>query len=260
MRIATWNVNSVRQRIDHLTTWLREASPDIVCLQELKCQEETFPRMEVEALGYNVEILGQKTFNGVALLSKYRFDEVLRGLPGDETDEQSRYIEGVFSTPEGSVRVASIYAPNGNPLGTEKFPYKLGFLDRLITRAKLLMAQEEAFVLAGDYNIIPMAEDAENPAQWRDDALFQPESRAKWRQLVNLGLIDAVRATNTQSGVYSFWDYQAGAWPKNNGIRIDHLLLSPLAADRLQGSAIDRHVRSWDKPSDHVTVRIDLQF
>ena len=260
MRIATWNVNSVRQRIDHLTAWLKEASPDIVCLQELKCQDDTFPKLEVEALGYNVEILGQKTFNGVALLSKFRFDEVMRGLPGDDTDDQSRFIEGVFSTPKGAIRVASIYAPNGNPLGTEKFPYKLGFLDRLIAHSRRLLAQEEAFVLAGDYNIIPMPEDAENPAQWTGDALFQPESRAKWRELLNLGLTDAVRATTDEHGLYSFWDYQAGAWPKNNGIRIDHLLLSPVAADRLKSSAIDKHVRAWEKPSDHVPVRIDLNF
>ena len=260
MRIATWNVNSVRQRIDHLTAWLKEASPDIVCLQELKCQDDTFPRLEVESLGYNVEIFGQKTFNGVALLSKFRFDEVLRGLPGDDTDDQSRFIEGVFSTPEGTIRVASIYAPNGNPLGTEKFPYKLGFLDRLIAHSRRLLAQEEAFVLAGDYNIIPMPEDAENPSQWTGDALFQPESRAKWRELLNLGLTDAVRASTDEHGIYSFWDYQAGAWPKNNGIRIDHLLLSPVAADRLKSSAIDKHVRAWEKPSDHVPVRIDLNF
>ena len=211
-------------------------------------------------MGYNVEIFGQKTFNGVALLSKFRFDEVLRGLPGDDTDDQSRFIEGVFSTPEGTIRVASIYAPNGNPLGTEKFPYKLGFLDRLIAHSRRLLAQEEAFVLAGDYNIIPMPEDAENPSQWTGDALFQPESRAKWRELLNLGLTDAVRASTDEHGIYSFWDYQAGAWPKNNGIRIDHLLLSPVAADRLKSSAIDKHVRAWEKPSDHVPVRIDLNF
>ena len=260
MRIATWNVNSVRQRIDHLTAWLKEASPDIVCLQELKCQDDTFPKLEVESLGYNVEIFGQKTFNGVALLSKFRFDEVLRGLPGDDADDQSRFIEGVFSTPKGTVRVASIYAPNGNPLGTEKFPYKLGFLDRLIAHSRRLLAQEEAFVLAGDYNIIPMPEDAENPAQWTGDALFQPESRAKWRELLNLGLTDAIRASTDEHGIYSFWDYQAGAWQKNNGIRIDHLLLSPVAADRLKSAAIDKHVRAWEKPSDHVPVRIDLNF
>ena len=260
MRIATWNVNSVRQRIDHLVAWLKESSPDICCLQELKCTEETFPRMEVEALGYNIELLGQKTFNGVAILSKYRIDDVIRGLPGDKADEQSRFIEVVISTANGALRVASIYAPNGNPLGTEKFPYKLGFLDRLITRAREHLANEEAFIFAGDYNIIPMPEDAAHPAQWTNDALFQPESRSKWRELLSLGLTDAIRASNGNQQLYTFWDYQAGAWQKNNGIRIDHLLLSPTCADKLIGTGIDKHVRGWEKPSDHVPVRIDLNL
>ena len=260
MRIATWNVNSVRQRIDHLVAWLKESSPDICCLQELKCTEETFPRMEVEALGYNIELLGQKTFNGVAILSKYRIDDVIRGLPGDKADEQSRFIEVVISTVNGALRVASIYAPNGNPLGTEKFPYKLGFLDRLITRAREHLANEEAFIFAGDYNIIPMPEDAAHPAQWTNDALFQPESRSKWRELLSLGLTDAIRASNGNQQLYTFWDYQAGAWQKNNGIRIDHLLLSPTCADKLIGTSIDKHVRGWEKPSDHVPVRIDLNL
>ena len=260
MRIATWNVNSVRQRVDHLVAWIKETSPDICCLQELKCTEETFPRLEIEALGYNIELLGQKTFNGVAILSKYRIDEVIRGLPGDESDEQARFIEISISTGKGALRVASIYAPNGNPLGTEKFPYKIGFLDRLIERAREHLANEEAFVFAGDYNIIPMPEDAENPAQWVNDALFQPESRAKWRELVSLGLTDAIRATNGNKQLYTFWDYQAGAWQKNNGIRIDHLLLSPLCADRLTGTRIDKHVRGWEKPSDHVPVSIDINL
>jgi exodeoxyribonuclease III len=259
MRIATWNVNSVRQRVENLTAWLKEAAPDIVCLQEIKCLEETFPRLEIEALGYHVALLGQKTFNGVALLSKYQIEDVQRGLPGDETDEQARYIEAVVSTADGVVRVASIYAPNGNPLGTEKFPYKLGFLDRLIAHARRLLGQEEAFVLAGDYNIIPQPIDAAHPEQWTNDALFQPESRAKYRELLALGLVDALRATTDAGQLYTFWDYQAGAWPKNNGIRIDHLLLSPQAADRLQSVTIDAHVRGWDKPSDHVPIRIDLR-
>ncbi len=260
MRIATWNVNSIRQRVDHLVAWIKETAPDICCLQELKCTEETFPRLEVEALGYNIELLGQKTFNGVAILSKYRIDDVVRGLPGDESDEQARFIEIGISTGKGALRVASIYAPNGNPLGTDKFPYKLGFLDRLIRRAREHLANEEDFIFAGDYNIIPMPEDAENPAQWVNDALFQPESRAKWRELMNLGLTDAIRATNANKQIYTFWDYQAGAWQKNNGIRIDHLLLSPLCADRLAGTSIDKHVRGWEKPSDHVPVRIDINL
>lgn len=259
MRIATWNVNSVRQRLDHLVAWLKESDTDVVCLQEIKCLDEAFPRLEIEALGYNVYTHGQKTFNGVAILSK-RPAEIQRGLPGDETDEQARYIEAVVPDEHGGiVRVASIYLPNGNPLGTEKFSYKLAFMDRLIRHARGLLALEEAFVLAGDYNVIPEPRDAKTPEAWVNDALFQPESRGKFRELLNLGLLDALRACNREDGVYTFWDYQAGAWPRNNGIRIDHLLLSPEAADRLVSCTVDKHVRGWEKPSDHVPVRIDLR-
>ena len=255
MQIATFNVNSVKQRIGHLCDWLKDVSPDIVCLQEIKCVDEAFPRMEIEALGYNVETHGQKTFNGVALLSKHPFDEVTRGLPGDDDDQQARYIEGVISTKTGVVRVGGLYLPNGNPLGTEKFTYKLSWMDRLIAHTKTLLAYEEPFVLAGDYNVIPMPLDAKNPDAWTEDALFQPESRAKFRELLALGLTDALRATTDEGGLYTFWDYQAGAWQKNNGIRIDHLLLSPQAADRLTGVEIDKDMRAREKPSDHVPVR-----
>lgn len=258
MQIATYNVNSIKQRIGHLCAWLQEHNPDIVCLQEIKCVDEAFPRMEIEALGYNVETHGQKTFNGVALLSKHPFDEVTRGLPGDDDDVQARYIEGVISTKQGVVRVGGLYLPNGNPLGTEKFTYKLSWMDRLITHAKTLLAYEEPFVLAGDYNVIPTPLDAKNPDAWVNDALFQPESRAKFRELLALGLTDALRATHDEGGLYTFWDYQAGAWPKNHGIRIDHLLLSPQAADRLVDVVIDREMRAQDKPSDHVPVRAIL--
>jgi exodeoxyribonuclease-3 len=260
MQVATYNVNSVKQRIGHLCAWLKETSPDIVCLQEIKCVDEAFPRMEIEALGYNVETHGQKTFNGVALLSKLPFDEVTRGLPGDDDDQQARYIEGVVSTKNGVVRVGGLYLPNGNPLGTEKFTYKLKWMDRLIAHAKTLLAYEEPFVLAGDYNVIPMPLDAKNPEAWTNDALFQPESRAKFRELLALGLTDALRATTEDGGLYTFWDYQAGAWQRNNGIRIDHLLLSPQAADRLTGVVIDREMRAEEKPSDHVPVRAILDI
>lgn len=255
MQIATFNVNSVKQRIGHLCAWLQETQPDVVCLQEIKCVDEAFPRMEIEALGYNVETHGQKTFNGVALLSKHPFDEVTRGLPGDDEDVQARYIEGVVSTKTGVVRVGGLYLPNGNPLGTEKFTYKLAWMDRLIAHAKTLLAYEEPFVLAGDYNVIPMPLDAKNPDAWTNDALFQPESRAKFRELLSLGLTDALRATTDEGGLYTFWDYQAGAWQRNNGIRIDHLLLSPQAADKLTGVVIDKEMRAQEKPSDHVPVR-----
>jgi exodeoxyribonuclease-3 len=258
MRIATWNVNSIKQRLDHLLTFLNGAEPDVVCLQELKCVDEAFPRAEIESAGYNVATHGQKAYNGVAILSKRPLEDIRRGLPGDEADEQARYLEGVVSTADGVVRVASIYLPNGNPLGTPKFDYKLAWLDRLTAHAKGLLALEEPLVLCGDYNVIPEPKDAANPEAWTGDALFQPESRAKFRTLVNLGLTDAVRACSDGPGLYSFWDYQAGSFQRNNGIRIDHLLLSSQAADRLKSAWIHKETRSWDKPSDHVPVMIEL--
>ena len=260
MRIATWNVNSIKQRLDNLRAWLAERQPDVVCLQETKCVDDAFPREEIEALGYNVAAHGQKTFNGVAILSKAPFDEVTPGLPGDDGDDHARFIEAVISTRTGVLRVASIYLPNGNPTGTEKYSYKIRWMDRLIHYAHERLALEEPLVMAGDYNVIPMPADARNPAAWVGDALFLPQSRGKLRTLCNLGLTDAVRSVSDDPGLYTFWDYQAGAWQKNNGIRIDHVLLSPQAADRLVAASIDRHVRSWEKPSDHVPVVVDLDL
>lgn len=250
MLIATWNVNSVKARLETVTAWLKEASPDVVCFQELKCEDKAFPAQTFEELGYNLAVHGQKTYNGVAILSKLPFDEVRTRLPGDDGDEQARYVEAVIS----GIRVASIYLPNGNPVASEKYAYKLSWMDRLIARAKDLLTYEEPFVLAGDYNVIPQPIDAKNPADWVNDALFLPPTRAKFRELINLGLTEAVRTLDPEPGLYTFWDYQAGAWQKNNGIRIDHLLLSPQAADRLQSTRIDKHVRAWEKPSDHVPV------
>jgi len=253
--IATWNVNSIRQRIEHLLRYLADKQPDVVCLQELKTLEATFPRDEIEALGYNVAVVGQKTFNGVALLSKAPMEDIREGLPGDPADEQARYLEAVVAV-EGTVfRVASIYLPNGNPVPGEKFDYKLRWMERLRRHAATLLALEEPLVLAGDFNVIPQAIDCRDPAAWAKDALFLPESRAAFERLKALGLIDAVRASSDAPELYTFWDYQAGAWPRNNGIRIDHLLLSPQAADRLAQTAIDRDERARDKPSDHVPVR-----
>jgi exodeoxyribonuclease-3 len=260
MRIATWNVNSIKQRLDHLATFVKSADPDVVCLQELKCVDEAFPREEVEALGYNVVTHGQKAYNGVAILSKRPLEDVRRGLPGDDSDEQARYLEGVISTSGGAVRVASIYLPNGNPIGTPKFDYKLAWMDRLHAHARRLLALEETLVLCGDYNVIPEPKDASDPAAWANDALFQPESRAKFRELLNLGFMDAVRACSDQPGLYSFWDYQAGAFQRNHGIRIDHLLLSPQAQDKLRTTSIRKEVRGWDKPSDHVPVIVHLDI
>jgi exodeoxyribonuclease-3 len=258
MRIATWNVNSIKQRMEHLTAWIAERSPDLVCLQETKCVDEAFPRKPLEALGYNVAVHGQKAFNGVAVLSKLRFDEVTPKLPGEDADDHARFIEVVVSTPSGPLRLASLYLPNGNPPDSDKYSYKIGWMDRLVRYTCERLRFEEPLVLAGDFNVIPADADARHPTRWVGDALFLPATRAKFRSLCNLGLTDAIRAASDGADLYTFWDYQAGAWQKNDGIRIDHLLLSPQAADRLQATGIDAQVRSWEKPSDHVPVWIDL--
>jgi exodeoxyribonuclease III len=261
MRVATWNINGVKARLDNLLHWLEEeAAPDIVCLQEIKSVDDQFPRMEIEALGYHVETHGQKGFNGVAILSKLRFDEVKRGLPGDDGDEQARFMEGVFSVEGGVVRVVSAYMPNGNPIGTEKFTYKLAWMERLQAWTEDRLKLEEPLVLAGDYNIIPQPIDAKNPEDWLGDALYQPQSRAALRRLEALGMVECIRAVTDEPGTYTFWDYQGGAWQKNNGIRIDHILLSPEAADRFSSASIDKRVRAWEKPSDHVPVIAELGF
>ncbi|GLS45801.1 exodeoxyribonuclease III [Methylobacterium brachythecii] len=261
MRITTWNVNSIKQRIGHLVAFLDEAKPDVVCLQELKCQDPAFPREEVEAAGYAVETLGQKAYNGVALLVRRPLEmtEVLRGLPGDPEDEQARYLEAlVVGEGETPVRVATIYLPNGNPAPGPKYEYKLAFMERLRLHARRLMETEEALVLAGDYNVIPMPEDAANPEAWLQDALFLPATRRAFRALLAEGFTEAVRACDPREKLYTFWDYQAGCWQRNAGIRIDHLLLSPQAADRLVSASIQKHLRGLEKPSDHVPVTVEL--
>jgi exodeoxyribonuclease III len=258
VRIATWNVNSIKQRLDGAVAWLAERAPDLVCLQETKCIDDAFPREAFESLGYNVAVHGQKTFNGVALLSKYPFDEVNIGLPGDHADDHARFMEAVVSTAQGVLRIASVYLPNGNPPETEKYTYKISWMKRLNAYVRERLTLGEPLILGGDYNVIPANADARNPQAWTGDALFLPRTRSEFRALINLGLTDAVRATSDAAGLYTFWDYQAGAWQKNNGIRIDHVLLSPQAADRLGEVGIDRHVRGWEKPSDHVPVWLDL--
>ena len=260
MQIATWNINSVKARSDIAVAWFKEANPDVVCLQEIKCEDAGFPSGLFEDLGYNVLVHGQKTYNGVAILSKVKPEDVTRGLPGDPDDTQARYLEAVIRDASGPVRVAAIYLPNGNPPETEKYEYKLRWMDRLKAHARSLLALEEPLVLAGDYNVIPTPRDARFPENWTGDALFLPRTRAKFQELVNLGFTDSVRQVMSNAeGIYTFWDYQAGAWQKNNGIRIDHLLLSPQAADRLTGARIDSHVRGWERPSDHVPVVITLK-
>jgi len=259
MKIATWNINGVKARIESAVTWLKEAEPDVACFQEIKSVTEAFPAEPFEELGYNLAVHGQKGFNGVAILSKRPFDEIaVRGLPGDDSDAHARYIEVCVPYAGGVVRVGNLYLPNGNPIGTDKFAYKLAWMRRFEARTRELLALEEPFLLLGDYNVIPEPIDAKNPQAWSEDALFQPETRSAFRALVNLGLTDVVRVCLPGPGVYTFWDYQAGAWQKDHGIRIDHILASPQAADRLVSAAIDKHTRGWEKPSDHVPVWVEL--
>lgn len=260
MKIATWNINGIKARLEGLLSWLRLAGPDVLVLQEIKSVDEGFPAADIEALGYHVAVHGQKGFNGVAILSKPPLEDVRRGLPGNENDPQARYIEAVIPAGHQIVRVGGLYLPNGNPIGTDKFAYKQAWLGHLEAHARSLLALEEPLVLAGDYNIIPEPQDAKFPTAWVDDALFQPQSRAAWRRLLALGLTDAIRAVAPGPGVFTFWDYQAGAWQKDNGIRIDHLLLSPQAADRLVAAGIDKGPRGTEKPSDHTPAWIELDL
>jgi exodeoxyribonuclease-3 len=254
MKIATWNVNSVKARLPNVMAWLDSAKPDVVCLQEIKCQTADFPELEFRAAGYHAMVQGQKSYNGVAILSREPARDVLIGLPGDPEDAQARYVEASF----GDIRVASIYLPNGNPVGTEKYPYKLGWMARLRQRAVDLLETEGALVLAGDYNICPTDDDVYDPIGWSEDALCRPDSRAAFRSLVNLGLTDAFRVGHPEPHRYSFWDYQAGRWPRDEGLRIDHFLLSPQATDRLVACDIDREPRGREKASDHTPVWCEI--
>lgn len=264
MRIATFNINGVKARIRALTDWLSDSRPDVVLLQEIKSVDENFPREAIEDLGYNVETHGQKGFNGVALLSRYPLEDVTRGLPGGDgtgrdgaDDAEARYIEATI-VGQQAIRLCGLYLPNGNPAPGPKYDYKLRWMDRLSTRAQDLLAAEAPALLAGDYNVIPQDEDAARPEAWRDDALFLPESRAAFRRLLNLGYTEAFRACIRGPGHYSFWDYQSGAWDRNDGIRIDHVLLTPQAADLMQDCWIEAEMRGREKPSDHVPVWVDL--
>jgi exodeoxyribonuclease-3 len=254
LKIAAWNVNSILARLPTALKVFQAVDADVWCLQEIKCEDGRFPRLEFESMGFNIETFGQKSYNGVAILSKHRIEEEAPGLPEGEGDDHARYLECVIAAPGGPVRVASIYAPNGNPVGAEKFAYKLGWMDRLIAHARGLLKLEEITVLAGDYNIIPRDADADDPASWKDDALFQPETIGKYRALLNLGYVDCFMQADGRARQFTFWDYQAGAWRRDHGIRIDHLLASPQAADRLLGVRIHREARAMEKPSDHVPI------
>ena len=257
MKLATFNINGIKARIEALPAWLASAQPDAVCLQEIKSVDEGFPKSLFEDMGYRVETHGQKGFNGVAILSKLPLEDVSRGLPGDPTDEQARWIEATVIG-RRAIRLCGLYLPNGNPAPGPKYDYKLGWMARMEARARDLLAKEEPFVMAGDYNVIPQAEDAAKPQAWLEDALFLPQTRDAYRRILNLGFNEAFHSCHPEPENYSFWDYQAGAWERNNGIRIDHMLLSPQAADLLREARIDKDVRAGEKPSDHVPVWIDL--
>ena len=268
MKLATFNINGVKARIESLLAWLDEARPDVAVLQEIKSVDEAFPREQIEDRGYSVATHGQKSFNGVAILSRLPLEDVSRGLPGNNDDEQARYIEATV-VGRIALRVCGLYLPNGNPVelapdGTPlpggKYAYKLEWMERLRARAATLLAEETPFVMAGDYNIIPQAEDARRPDAWREDALFRLESREAFRRITALGLTDAVATRLPGPGRFTFWDYQAGAWNRDDGIRIDHILLSPQAADLLGEVGIDRDRRGRDKPSDHVPVWAELDL
>ncbi len=255
IKIATYNVNSINARLPRVLEWLDEAQPDVCVLQEIKCVDEKFPVADFEERGFNVAVHGQKSYNGVAFLSKYPIDEIMRGLPGDKDDEQARYIEAlVMPDAAAPIRVGGLYLPNGNPAPGPKYDYKLKWMKRLQKRAEKLLSEEETFVLAGDYNVIPQTEDCYDPGAWADDALFRQETRDAFRTLLSLGLTDALRQIDPVGVRYTFWDYQRGAWAKDNGIRIDHLLLSPQAADRLTDAGVDRKARGREKASDHTPV------
>ncbi|MDA7424442.1 exodeoxyribonuclease III [Thalassococcus lentus] len=258
MKIATFNINGIKARIGALTDWLDEAQPDVVLCQEIKSIDEAFPREPFEDRGYIVETHGQKSFNGVAILSKFPLEDVTRGLPGDDEDEQARWIEATVVGDKHACRLCGLYLPNGNPTPGPKYDYKLAWMERLEKRARQLLADEMPAMMAGDYNVIPQAEDAAKPNSWREDALFLPQTRAAFRRIMNLGFTEAFRARNQAPEQYSFWDYQAGAWQRGNGIRIDHLLLTPQAADLMTDCQIDKAIRGRDKPSDHVPVWVDL--
>ena len=255
VKIATWNVNSVKARLPNLLAWLAAAKPDVALLQEIKTVEDNFPRLEIEALGYHCAIGGQKAYNGVAILSRGAVEDLVPRLPGEPEDEQARYIEGTTL----GLRVASIYLPNGNPVTTEKFPYKLRWMERLRGHAAEILKSEVPAVLGGDYNVIPAPEDCYDPAAWAGDALFKPESRRAFRAILNLGFTEAFRALHGEAGAYTFWDYQGRAWQAGNGIRIDHLLLSPQAADRLTACEIDTGPRGKEKASDHTPIWCELE-
>ncbi len=250
MTFATWNINSIRTRLPLLLLWLKKTNPDIVLLQEIKAVDNQFPTQEFETLGYNIAFSGQKTYNGVAILSKFPIEDIVRGIPGFK-DDQARYIEAVIK----EVRVASVYVPNGMAVGSDKYHYKLDFLKHLYAHTQTLLTYDEAFILGGDFNIAPEEGDTYDPQEWHEKILCSTKEREGWRSLLYLGLTDALRALHPEDKeLYTWWDYRGAAWQNNFGLRIDHFLLSPQAADRLKEAFVDRHARGVEKASDHAPV------
>lgn len=258
MEIATWNIAGIKARLPLLLDWLKDKQPDIACLQEIKTVAEAFPTQAFEELGYEPLVVGQKSFNGVTILTKKTPEETKTFFFGSEKDEQARFIEAVFNTDHGPLKLACLYAPNGNPVESAKYPYKLHWMEQLYHHAQAQLKEEIPYILAGDFNIIPQKDDAKNPEKWEGDALFLPQSRDLFFKLCHLGFTDAIRSV-TMEPCYTFWDFQAGAWPKNNGMRIDHFLLSPQAADLLQKAYVEKAMRGAERPSDHVPVWIALK-
>ncbi len=257
MKIATFNINGIKARLNALTDWLEEERPDVALLQEIKSVDAAFPCGHFEDLGYSVSVHGEKSFNGVAILSRLQIEDVRKGLPGDGNDSQARWIEATVVNRK-AVRICGLYLPNGNPAPGPKYQYKLAWMERLKSRAQALLDAEEPALMAGDFNVIPQAEDAARPELWESDALYLQETRDAFRRIVNLGFTEAFRARVQTPGHYTFWDYQGGARRRNHGIRIDHVLLTPQAADIMTDCHIDEHVRDRVKPSDHVPVVVEL--
>ena len=256
MEIASYNVNGIRARLPRLIDWIKSSMPDVIVLQEIKSRLEHFPTEEIESLGYNIELSGQKSFNGVAVFSKFPIEGLNSELPGDPTDEQARWLEFHVR----NIKICNIYLPNGNPIGSSKYYYKLDWIDRLTEKLIELKDMEEPLVVLGDFNIIPKAADCHEPEKWKNDAIFQQEVRLKFQNILNLGFTDAIRISSLSNQIFTYWDYQGRSWEKNQGVRIDHALLSPEASDKLKEIRIYSSIRNAEKPSDHVPISIILDL
>ncbi len=255
IEIASYNVNGIRARLPNLIEWVKKKSPDVIVLQEIKCTHENFPTQEIEDLGYNIELVGQKSCNGGAVMSKFPVEGINCELPGNSDDKQARWLEFQVK----NINVCGIYLPNGNPIGSSKYAYKLEWIERLIKKMTYLKDMEEAVVVLGDFNIIPKAIDCHEPNKWGNDAIFQQEVRLLFQRMLNVGFTDAIRISCLNEQIFTYWDYQGRSWEKNHGVRIDHALLSPQAADKLKEVRAYSSIRNDEKPSDHIPISIILE-